>query len=68
MDFESTVTAIVVGVLIAKFVGFIGNRMYEVLLMMAEDNAGLIIIAIGGLGWLAVILGGGYVYKLWHTP
>lgn len=58
MDFESTVEAIVAGVLIAKFIGFVGGRMYETVLMAAGDEgaAGVVMI-IGVLGWLAVLGG-----------
>jgi hypothetical protein len=68
MDLETLVAGVAIGVLIANFIGFIGNRMYECLLMCAEDKAGLLPLAIGGVGWLATIVGGMYVYKLFHSP
>ncbi len=64
MDFDTAVVAIVAGMLIAQFIGFIGNRMYEVVLMLAEDNAAIVPIVIGGVGWLATIFGGLYIAKV----
>src|SRR5262249_708414 len=60
MDFETAVAAIVRGVLIAKLVGFVGNRMYEVVLMGLEDNAWVGPLVVGGLPWLVLI--GGSLY------
>jgi hypothetical protein len=57
MDFDTTVESIVAVVLIAKFIGFIGARMYEtVLIGVGKERAEGVIVAIRGLGWLAVTL------------
>jgi len=61
MDLHNMVEAIVVGVLIAKFIGFIGARMYEVLLIITQ---GMAVVVIGGLGWLGVIVAGAVAIKL----
>ena len=64
------VLAIVAGVLIAKLIGFVGTHMYQVIVMMLEDestgSSGILILVIGGLGWLGTIVGGMWLYAQVH--
>jgi hypothetical protein len=61
---------VVAALITAKFIGFIGNRMYELLVMIMEDlspsSSGILIVTIGGLGWLATIGGGIWLYARFH--
>jgi hypothetical protein len=61
---------VVAALITVKFIGFIGNRMYELLVMIMEDvspsSSGILIVTIGSLGWLVTIGGGVWLYTQFH--
>jgi hypothetical protein len=61
---------VVAALITAKFIGFTDNRMDELLVMIMEDlnpgSAGILIVTIEGLGWLATIGDGMWLYARFH--